>query len=347
VEKLLAERIMRKQFMIVSTIFALFILNIPSRAAEPLTLIQTIPLPALHDGDFDHFAVDLTGHRLFLTVEQGAVEVFDLRTNKLIHTLKDVKEPHSLVYRADLKKLFVVDGGAAELNIFEADSYKPIGSVKLSVDCDSMAYDSASKYMYIVNGGRAAHTPYSFISVVDTTSAKKLADIKVDTNRVEALALEKLGPRFFANLTGANAVGVFDREKNTLLTTWSIAEAGLENVPLAFDEADHRLFVVTRKPSKLVILDSDAGKAVIALPLTDMDDDLAYDSASERIYAPGGEFVDVFQQDDPNRYKQVGHVPGAFRAKTAVLVPELSRYFLAAPCHGDKVAELRVYKVEP
>ena len=53
------------------------------RAAEPLTLIQTVPLPALREGDFDHFALDLTGHRLFLTAEKGAVEVFDLRTNEL------------------------------------------------------------------------------------------------------------------------------------------------------------------------------------------------------------------------------------------------------------------------
>jgi len=339
------DRGMRKQFITVSTIFVLFVLNNPSRAAEPLTLIQTVPLSDLRDGDFDHFAVDLTGHRLFLTSEQGAVEVFDLRTNKLIHTLTDVKEPHSLVYRADLKKLFVVDGGAAELRIFDVDSYKAVDSVKLTEDCDSMAYDPVSKYMYIVNGGRAAHTPYSLISVVDTTNAKKLADIKVDTNRVEALALEKLGPRFFANLTGENSVGVFDRNEDTLLTTWSVAEAGQENVPLAFNEADHRLFIVTRKPSKLVVLDSDAGKAVATLPLTDMVDDLAYDPASRRIYAPGGGFVDVFQQDDPNHYKQLGHVPGAFRAKTAVLVPELRRYFLAAPRQGDKVAELRVYKL--
>lgn len=337
---------MRKQFFLHSIIFVLLILNIPLRAAEPLTLIQTIPLPALHDGDFDHFAVDLTGHRLFLTAEQGAVEVFDLRTNKLIHTFTDVKEPHSLVFRADLKKLYVIDGGAAELKIYETDSYKSVGSVKLTEDCDSMAYDPATKYMYIVNGGRAAHTQYSYISVVDTTSAKKLSDIKVDTNRVEALALEKSGPRFFANLTGANAVGVFDRKKGTLLATWSTAEAGQDNVPLVFDEADHRLFVATRKPSNFVVLDSDSGKVITTLPVTDMVDDLAYDSGTKRIYAPGGEFVDVFQKDDANHYKQIGHVPGAFRAKTAVLVPELSRYFLAAPRHGDKAAELRVYKIE-
>jgi hypothetical protein len=73
---------LRKQSILLATIFVLFVFKIP-RAAEPLTLIQTVPLPALREGDFDHFALDLTGHRLFLTAEKGAVEVFDLRTNEL------------------------------------------------------------------------------------------------------------------------------------------------------------------------------------------------------------------------------------------------------------------------
>jgi hypothetical protein len=73
---------MRTEFILLTTIFVLFVFKI-SRAAEPLTLIQTVPLLALREGDFDRFAVDLTGHRLFLTAEKGVVEVFDLRTNEL------------------------------------------------------------------------------------------------------------------------------------------------------------------------------------------------------------------------------------------------------------------------
>jgi hypothetical protein len=35
------------------------------------------------------------------------------------------------------------------------------------------------------------------------------------------------------------------------------------------------------------------------------------------------------------------------RAKTAILVPELDRYYLAVPRHGNKEAEVRVYSVSP
>jgi hypothetical protein len=45
--------------------------------------------------------------------------VFDLSTNELIHTISDLKAPHSMVCRTDLKKLFVVDGDAAEVKIYQ------------------------------------------------------------------------------------------------------------------------------------------------------------------------------------------------------------------------------------
>ena len=339
-------RTLGKQSILLMTFFVLILFR-SSGAAVPLTLVQTVPLPALREGDFDHFAVDLAGLRLFLTAEQGVVEVFDLRTNKVIQTLTDLKEPHSLVYRADIERLFVVDGGAAALKIYDGDSYKPLDSVKLTEDADSMGYDPGTKYMYIVNGGRAAHTPYSLISVVDTTTGKKLADIRIETNRVEALAFANSSPRLFANLTGKNAVGVIDRKTRTLLATWSVASAAEQNAPLTCDEADHRLLLVGRKPSTLIVLDSDSGKIVASLPCVDMVDDLTYDPKTQRIYAPGTEFVDVIQQNDAGRYERIGHIAGTFRAKTAMLVPELSRYYLAAPRHGDKAAELRVYKVVP
>jgi hypothetical protein len=93
---------MKQLLTIFLAVVALFPLNVQSQVVEPLKLIQTISMPGLHDGDFDHFAIDVQGRLLFLTAEENAaVEVFDLNTNKLIHTISDLKAPHSMVYRND------------------------------------------------------------------------------------------------------------------------------------------------------------------------------------------------------------------------------------------------------
>jgi DNA-binding beta-propeller fold protein YncE len=331
------------------TALLIFIVGVWAQNKSPLALKQTIPVPGLtKEGDFDHLTMDLQGQRLFVAGEDNSVvEILDLAAGKLVHTITDVKAPHSMVYRADLKKLFVVDGGTGEVKIYDTDSYKRTGSIKLREDADSMAYDPSTKYMYVVNGGEGAKMAYSFISVVDTTAGKSLADIKIDSDAVEALALEKSGPRLFVNMTGKDAVGVVDREKHAVITTWPTGQVAKHLIAMSFDEADHRLFVTTRNPGKLIVLNTDSGKVVTSLPCVGDNDDMAYDSASKRIYVSGSGFVDVYHQKDADHYDQIGHVATVFKARTSVLVPELKKYYLGIPHHGTTAAAVRVYDVVP
>jgi DNA-binding beta-propeller fold protein YncE len=331
--------------------FALVVALTASARAQnpaPLKLVATIPLPGLHDGDFDHFAPDIAEHRLFLTGEENEkVLVLDTSANTVIHTMEDIKAPHAVLYRPDLKKLFIVEGDASAVRVYDSDSYKLAGEIKVSIDADSIAYDDATHYLYVVNGGREAHTPYSLISVVDTNNRKKLRDIKINSNHVEAIVLEKSGSRLFCNITGLNAVGVMDRDKNSLTATWLLPAGDTQNVAMALDEANHRLFVVTRKPGKLIVLNSNDGKVIADLPAVGFVDDMSYDAQHKRLYLAGDQFVDVFEQKDADHYALLAKIPGSFRAKTGILVPELNRYYLAVPHHENKDAEVRVYEVQP
>lgn len=332
---------------ILSAIILLLLIPAWGNGKTPLKLVQTTPLPQLHEGDFDHFAVDLKGSRLFSTAEENEkVLVFDLKTNKLIHTIEGLKAPHSMVYRADLKKLFVVDGDLGEVKIFNSETYAPIGTIKVREGADSSTYDPATKYLYVVETGKDAHLPDSYITVIDTTGAKKIGEIKIDSDDVEAMALEKSGPRLFVNIRGKAQVQVYDRNSHKLLATWSIADVAKKPTTMALNEADHRLFVGTRDPGKLIVLDTNTGKVVTSYPAASMTDDMVYNAAQKRIYFAGSEFIDVFEQKDADHYEQIGHIPTAFRAKTAILIPELNRYYLAVPQHEKQSAELRVYNVE-
>jgi len=320
--------------------------GVSAQGKAPLKLLHSTPLPELHDGDFDHLTADVAGSRLFVTAEENSkVLIFDLKTDKLIHTIDDVKAPHSMLYRADLKKLFVVDSDLGEVKIYDTDSYKPAGSIKVREGADASGYDPSSKLFYVVNGGKDAKLPNAYISVIDVASGKTKADIKIDSNDVEGVAFEKSGSRMFVNVRGKNAVEVYDRTSLELKATWSIAETGKNPTSMAFDEDAHRLFLGTRVPAKLVVLDSDSGKVVADYAAAAMVDDMAYDSPSKRIYFAGSEFFDVFHESDADHYDRIGHIATSFRAKTGVLVPELNRYYLAVPHHEKQVAELRVYEV--
>ena len=333
---------------ILSLAFFALTLNALSEDKPLMKLVASTPLPELHDGDFDHFALDLTGSRLFSTAEENSkVLVFDLRTNKLIHTIADLKAPHSMLFRGDLKKLFVVDGDLGEVKIYETDSYKPVGSIKLREGADASGYDPSTKFLYVVNGGKDAHLANSFISVIDTSTEKQKGEIKINSDDVEGMVMEKSGPRMFVVIRGNNAIEVFDRTKPALLATWEVAQVAKKPTAIAFDEDSQRLFIGARDPGKLIVLDAKTGRVVSSSPAAAMVDDMTYDPKRKRIYFAGTEFIDIVQQRDADHYTPVGHIPTAFRAKTAILVPDLNRYYLGVPHHEKQGAELRVYNVAP
>lgn len=313
----------------------------------PLRLAQKVELPDL-EGRFDHFGVDLQGHRLFVTPEDHkTVEVLDLRTYKRIHSIGGFKRPHWVIYRPDLNEIFVTDGPEGTCKIFRGDSYALIKAVQLSPGADSITYDPANKYLYVAHGGRSAGEDYSKIAIVDTTDGKSLADIRIDARRIEGMAFEQSGKRLFVNMTSNNAVGVADLEKRAVIATWTVTQ-GEANVPMALDEIHHRLFVVTRTPGRFIVFDTASGKEITSLASDYDADDIAYDAAHRRIYVSCGEgFVDVYRQLDPDHYQSVAKLPTGPRASTSCLVPELNRYFVAAPQHGDRKAEILVYQVGP
>ena len=76
---------MKKSIALLIILFVLLGIGTHAQVPGPLKLVQSISLPGLKDGDFDHFHLDLPGQRLFLAAEENsAVEVIDLRANKLI-----------------------------------------------------------------------------------------------------------------------------------------------------------------------------------------------------------------------------------------------------------------------
>ena len=87
-----------KQYSLLLLLLSAIPFFLRAEGSAPFKPVQSIPLPGLKEGDFDYFTIDLEGHRLFLTAEaNGLVEIFDTRTNTLIHTIRGMEAPHSRV----------------------------------------------------------------------------------------------------------------------------------------------------------------------------------------------------------------------------------------------------------
>ena len=331
----------------------LFALSAFGQANAPFRPVQTIALPNV-DGFLDHMGVDIKGQRLFVPTEiQKTVEVIDLRSGKVIHTITGLQNPHTVLYRASLNEIFVSDAVLGACLVFRGDTYEHIKTIPLGPGADNAAYDPVSQDFYIDLRGKFTHSPDSRLAIVDTRTATLAGEITIPGANIQAMAFDPAGPRMYIDVADRGEVAVIDRAKRAIVATWPVPE-GPWPYAIALDSADHRLFVASRigekyfRLGKLLVLDSETGRLITTVEIAGGADEAFYDATRRRNYIPGGDgFVDVIQQLDPDHYRPLARVPTGVMAKTGLFVPELSRFYAAVPERRVFVNPLKVPKVEP
>ena len=315
-----------------------------SQAQDTAALRQTqsIPLPSV-EGRIDHMAIDLQGERLFVAaLGNNTLEVIDLKTSKRTDEIQGLNEPQGVAYVPEGNKLLVTNGQGNTLDIYDAQSLTLLNQVELGDDPDNVRYDATTGYAYVGYGTGND----SALGVVDVSTGTKVTDIKL-SGHPESFQLEENGQRIFVNVPTASHIAVVDRGKGSVVETWPLSDA-TENFPMALDEANHRLFVGTRSPAKLVVLDTETGKTITSLDASGDADDVFYDATNKRIYVSGGEgVISVFEQQDPDTYGLLGKVDTADGARTSLFVPESGTLYVAVPYSGSQQAEVRAFQTQP
>lgn len=318
------------------------------QTSAPLKLEASIELPGF-TGDFDHFAIDEKGGRVFLAGEDHkTVEVFDAKTNKRLKSIAGFGAPHAIFYLPESDRILVTDGDKGVLKILNGKDYSEIAHVDGLAGVDSARLDPATQTLYAVTGGKDVPLDYSFIVAIDLKKNAKVGELRIESNHVEGIALENSSPRLFANLTDKHAVIVIDRKAMKEIARWPIGSQA-DNSPMTYDEAHRRLLVVCRKPGTLLVMDSDTGKVVAQLPGPERSDDMAFDAASGRIYVPGGDgHIFVFKQGSADKYELLAKVTSEPGAKTCLFVPAASRFYAAvSPGETKALAKVLVFRVLP
>ncbi|MGH7740047.1 MAG: YncE family protein [bacterium] len=316
---------------------------------HPLELMDEIPLPGVQ-GRIDHFTMELKPGQLadqariiFSALGNNTVEVVNAFASTVAHTITGLEEPQGMVYVPDFNKLFVANAGDGTVKIYDGTSYKLLKSVALGEDADDVRYDAVAKRVYVGYGSGAAGA----IAVIDARTGDHLPeDYNVGGDHPEGFEVEAGGDRIFVNVPGAgNIVSVIDR-KTHAITKWHLHGAA-ENFPMALDEADHRLFIGTRNPPEIVVLDTNSGEQVAAVPAVGEMDDLYYDASLQRIYGIGAAgYISVIQQTDPGHYHVIANIPTRIGVRTGILVSQKQygdRFYVAVPALPDREAALWVY----
>jgi len=318
-----------------------------SRAqGNSVKLIKTVELPG-YSGDFDHFEADYERNRLLLAAEDhGTLEVFDLKTSAHLRTVAGFGNPHSILVRKGVPTVFITDSTEKNATIRDANTYAKIKTIDLTPGSDTAKYDATSNILYVVTGGKDVDMKTCNLEAINPDTGTKLGSVTFQDNHVEAMAFVEGDPRIFINLAQTNKIAVVDRKSMKVIATWPVPPAQ-QNAMVAFDPAQHRLYVVTRTPGMVVAMNSDTGAVVGTQPAPLRADEVQYDPLTHRLYVPGGEgYMGIYDTNDPDHMKIVEKVTTAPGAKTALLIPEMHRLFLAAsPGDTKAMAKVLTYEV--
>jgi hypothetical protein len=311
----------------------------PDRA--PLLLVQQIPLPNV-GGRIDHFTFDGKRKRVIgAALGNDTIEVVDTFAGRDIHSITGAATPQGVVYVGEFNKLFVANAADGTLRIYDGDSFKLLNSVDIGEDADNVRYEPAEKKVYVAFGGDEG----GGIAVLDAASGKRLEDVAKLDAHPESFQIATSKPVIYVNIATKAKVVMIDRNTHKV-TDWPL-KTGRGNYAMALDEADHRIFVVTRKPALLIALDTDSGATVASVPCVNDADDLYYDAGRKRIYIPGGEgFISVIQQTDADHYQALAKIPSTIGARTGLWYEKRDRFYLAVPASSKEGAALWVYAPE-
>lgn len=311
----------------------------------PLTLASTILLPGVH-GRIDHFGVDEKGERLFMAaVGNNTLEVIDLKSGRRVHTITGLDEPQGVFYDAVTNHLFVACAGDGVTKVFDAASFHEIAAVKFPDDADNIRYDHHSNNIVIGYAGskqlRGRESGDGGLGFVDA-GGKRTGDIIVDAHP-ESFQLEKSGSRTFVNVPDKQEIEVADLVSHKVLARWPVSAE--ENFPMALDETHHRLIVACRRPPRLLVFDTGSGKQTVSVEIAGHSDDIFYDAQRSRVYVlTSAGFLEVFQQNGPDHYTRIGHLPTPPGAQTGLFVPIWGKLFAGVPAREKQDAEIRVYQ---
>jgi hypothetical protein len=343
---------MKRVFIICVTTLAQLLLIVSATLAQnnpPLRLVQTIAMPNVK-GRIDHMDVDVKGKRLFVAgLENGSLEVLDLAAGKWSKSLPGFKKTQGVAYIPSLNKVFVASGDDGMLRVFRGDTLELLDSIKLELGPNRVTYDPRTKILYVGYGGKDAGKDYGMVGIIDAKTDKSLGDIKVEAHPAELL-LDKSGKTLYVFVSSTSKVQVVDAKKREVVSAWLVSSQ--RNGDGAFDEKTHRLFIGTRTPPQMIVMDSNAGKEVASLPTVEGMDGVYFNAAQKCVYVSGGRdndvgYVFVYQQNDTDHYELIGKIPTRSGAGTSFWSPELNRFYVGAPAHDNEEAAILVFEPQP
>lgn len=333
------------------TIFVLltmFCTAAPISGRTPFTFERSIDIPGVPVGPYsDSVAVDVARRQLYATPQAAkSVAVLSLTEGRVLKMIGGFGNPHGMFFSATHDRLYVTDGEAGNVKVFDASTHALSATIRLKKGADCLSADPSGNRIYVNNGGEDAGMDHSLISMIDVATMRKVGEVSVPSLDLESSVVDPENHRLYVNMADKHAVAVVDLVKFSVVATWPIGRCD-ENMAMALDAGNGRLYVGCRnKPmhGSIAVVRLIDGSQWTSLPIGGLVDSVYFDTKRQRIYASTGiGHLETYQVLPNGKFRRRTPMDTAVMAKTSLYSVDLDRMLVSVPHIGTLPAQVMIF----
>jgi len=326
-----------------------FALTLLSLAAMPrigsqtdhatLRKIAEFDVPGPPGKRFDYLTIDPDDHYLLSAhLAAGQTYVIDLRTNKVVATVKDTPGAEGVEYVPELKKFYTSNAGDNTIGVVDLRQMAVIKKLPTERKPDGSAYAAPFHKLYVSDERGKAE------AIVDVTRDEIIKTLHFDSE-TGMPQYDPVARKVYVNLQDQNILAVIDPATDAVIGRYPVGRCE-GNHGMTLDPEHHRAFLSCEGNDLMTVFDLDKHEPIAFSPMADGPDVIKFDPGLDRIYvACYSGAISVFHQDDPNHYRKLEDFKVQHAVHSLAVDPETHRvYAPEQEENGKPVARIVVYE---
>ncbi|HKB91497.1 MAG TPA: hypothetical protein VKC60_13350 [Opitutaceae bacterium] len=268
-------------------------------------------------GGFDYVYADSDNRHLYVPRE-NRIAVYDLDSLKQVGEIPNTPAVHTATVDPKSHHGF---SSSKPVVMWDSKTLATIKTIEVDGAPDGIFFDKFSSKILILN-----HKGPD-VTVIDSKEGKVVGTIALG-GMPEQTASDDRGHVYIA-LKDRDKVAVVDLSTLKMTTTYDLAGKGGTPCGLVIDAKNHLLFVTCRAPQTVVIMNSDDGKIITALPIGAGVDGAAFNPKTKEVFSSQRDgTLTVIKENSPTDFVVEQTVQTKLGARTCTLDKKTGKIFL-------------------
>ena len=332
---------MRKKHVLLF-LACLTVVPVPSlrgQSRPTLKKIAAFDLPGPVGKRFDYLTIDPDDHYLISAhLAAGQTYVIDLRSNKVVATVKDTPGAEGVEYVPELKKFYTSNASDNTIGVVDLRQMKVIKKLPTEKKPDGSAYAAPFHKLYVSDERGKAE------AIVDVTKDQIIKTLHFESE-TGMPQYDPVARKIYVNLQDQDIFAVIDPATDAVVGRYPVGRCK-GNHGMTLDADHHRAFLSCEGNNLMTVFDLDSHKPLAFLPMAEDPDVIKFDPGLGRIYAACySGAISVFHEDDPNHYQKLEDFKVNHAVHSLAVIPETHRvYTPEQEENGKPVARMIVYE---